>query len=129
MPAIFPPDKCLLDVNYDFGNIKYYDTYVIGLINDNVKVTTAIAKEILNDLEGYYRGTSIIYISNRAFQNDIDLKVYKLVSPKLIKGIAVVGNSNKHKVQALGEQSLYNGAFTYFLTIADAVSWAHSFSK
>ncbi len=118
--------ECQLDVKYDFGSLRYFDTYVIGMLNDNVEVNTAVAKEILSDIDTFYQDRSVVYISNRQFHRSVDPSVYKLVDPKMIKGIAIVGYSDSDKLQAMEEQSLYAGRFTYFLKLDDAISWAES---
>ncbi len=121
--------KCLLEKEYPFGCLQYFDTYVIDKLKSGLVITTDIATQILTDLNQHYKAAPIIYISHRLFTNAIDPSVYSLVDPNLIRGIAVVGQNDEIKTQALSEQSLYDGRFTFFPDLNHAVSWARSFSR
>ncbi len=115
---------------YPFGKVYCYENYVIGNINESIKkVDTAIAKKILEDIHNYYSGKKIVYISNRSFSHDIDPSVYKLVNPKKLIGIAIVGKGQKQRDQASSEQPLYSGSFGFFENMDSAISWAQSFLR
>ncbi|MEO9952656.1 thymidylate synthase [Nonlabens sp.] len=113
--------------NYSFGKIYCYDNYVVGQLHTDVVVNNEIASKILNDINEFYGKNKIVFISNREFGHAVEPKVYKLVNPKMIVGIAIIGTSKEQKIQAANEQSLYNGSFGYFNNIESAVEWASSF--
>lgn len=105
-----------------------YENYVIGNLNPEVKVTNAIAIQMLDDINKHFGNGKIVFISNREFGNEVDPKVYKLVNPATMIGIAIVGSTQEQKIQAAIEQSLYGGSFGYFNTLESAVVWAKSFT-
>jgi hypothetical protein len=114
---------------YPFGDIYCYDHYVIGKISSGVFVNNEIAKRILTDINKHYGKQKFVFVSNREFENKIDLSVYKLIDAKTMVGIAVVGTTNEQKVQAASEQSIYSGSFSYFNNLESAIAWAESFAK
>jgi hypothetical protein len=113
---------------YAFGTMYCYENYVIGNLNPEVKVTNAIAIQMLDDINKHFGNGKIVFISNREFGNEVDPKVYKLVNPATMIGIAIVGSTQEQKIQAAIEQSLYGGSFGYFNTLESAVVWAKSFT-
>lgn len=114
---------------YPFGVIYYYDNYVIADLNEDAKVNTMVSKQILKDLHEFYKSTKVVYISNRQFLYDIDPSVYKLVNPKKLIGIAIVGNGPELRQRASSEQVLYEGSFSFFDNMDSAISWAKSFVR
>ncbi|WP_124979428.1 SpoIIAA family protein [Nonlabens xiamenensis] len=113
--------------NYDFGQLFCYDHYVIGKLDEDSLVTTTLATQLLSDIRSHYGKNKVVYISNREFGHSVDPKVYKLINPKQMIGIAIVGNSSIQRIQATTEQSLYNGSFGYFNNMESAVLWAKTF--
>ncbi|AZQ43453.1 thymidylate synthase [Nonlabens ponticola] len=115
-------------IEYHFGKVEYYDHYVIGRVNQDHTVDTAVAKAILTDLNSHYGKEPFVYISNRAFHHDVDISVYKLVNPRRIIGIAII-TPNRHEIipKASQEQAAYEGSFGIFPNEESAVSWAQSF--
>lgn len=113
---------------YSFGKMYCYDNYVVSELHSDIVVNSEIATRILTDINEYYRNNKIVFISNREFGHAVEPLVYKLVNPKVIVGIAIIGTSKEQKLQAANEQSLYNGSFGYFNNIASAVEWASSFA-
>ncbi|WP_298950152.1 thymidylate synthase [uncultured Nonlabens sp.] len=113
---------------YSFGKIYCYNNYVVSHLHTDVVVNNEIATSILRDLKEFYGKDKIVFISNREFGHGVDPKVYKLVNPKMIVGIAIIGTSKEQKMQAASEQSLYNGSFGYFNNVASAIEWASSFA-
>jgi hypothetical protein len=112
---------------YSFGNLFCFENYVVGSLIGSSHVNSKMAKTILNDINDYYGNNKIVYISNRQFAIDIDPAIYKLVNPKKIVGIAIVGTGKEQRIQAASEQALYSGSFSFFNTIESAISWAQSF--
>ena len=114
--------------NYSFGKMYCYDNYVVSQLQTDVIVNNEIASSILHDINEFYGKNKIVFISNREFGHAVEPKVYKLVNPKIIVGIAIIGTSKEQKIQAANEQSLYSGSFGYFNNVASAIEWASSFA-
>jgi len=114
--------------SYNFGKMYCYDNYVVSQLHTDIIVDNEIATSILNDINEFYGKNKIVFISNREFGHAVDPKVYKLVNPKTIVGIAIIGISKEQKIQAANEQSLYSGSFGYFNNVESAVEWASSFA-
>jgi len=114
--------------DYSFGSMTCYEHYVIGLLDSSVIVNNEIAMRMLTDINNYYGKEKIVFISNREFGHDVDAKVYQLVNAKTMVGIAIVGTTLEQKMQAVSEQSLYSGSFSFFNNIESAIAWANSFS-
>ena len=104
-----------------------YEHYVIGQLNSDVIVNNEIAMRMLTDINDYYGKEKIVFISNREFGHKVDAKVYQLVNPKTMVGIAIVGTTQEQKMQAATEQSLYAGSFGFFNNMESAIAWATSF--
>lgn len=115
-------------LEYPFGIIYCYDSYVIGQLNPDTVVTNEIAQRMLTDINNHYQKKKIVFISNRELGHSVDPKVYKLVDLKTTIGIAIVGKTKEQKIQATTEQSLYNGSFGFFDNMESAVEWAKSFA-
>ncbi len=115
--------------DYSFGVVYYYENYVIADLKENAKVDNAVSKMILRDIHEFYKSTKVVYISNRQFLYDIDPSVYKLINPKKLIGIAIVGKGSEIRKRASVEQSLYSGSFSFFENMDSAISWAKSFVK
>ncbi len=113
---------------YPFGTMYCHENYVMGILNPDVTVTKEIAIQMLADIDKHFGNGKIVFISNREFGNEVDPKVYKLVNPATMIGIAIVGTTQEQKTQAATEQSLYGGSFGYFNTLESAVLWAKSFT-
>lgn len=109
---------------YSFGVVYYYPDYVIGKMNNDTVVNTAVATTILTDINNHYKSKKIVYISNREMSNDTDLAVYDLVDSKKMIGIAVVSTHEAEQKQAAKEQKLYHGSFGFFNKMSSAVAWA-----
>jgi hypothetical protein len=112
---------------YQFGEVLCFDNYVIGNLSGSNIVNTSIAETIINDINNYYGNRKIVYISNRMFAHNVDPQVYKLVNPDKMIGIAIVGHGATMRDQAIIEQGLYAGSFSFFESMESAVSWAQSF--
>ncbi|PRP67453.1 thymidylate synthase [Nonlabens agnitus] len=113
---------------FDFGQIEFYDNYVISTLLPNTTVTTSIAKAILTSIKDHFGNKKMVYISNREFGHEVDLSVYKMVNPKKMVGIAMVSSQREELVRSVSkEQEVYSGSFGVFNSIESAVSWAKSF--
>lgn len=119
------PAKIVKEINYPFGILQCYEHYVIGTLNVDAVVNTAVASTILNDINDFYGRHSIVYISNREFGHEVDMSVYKLVNAKRMIGIAIVSENPGQLTQAAQEQKLYSGSFGFFKDLKSAIAWAN----
>jgi uncharacterized protein YlxP (DUF503 family) len=53
----------------------------------------------------------------------VNPEVYNSIKSKSVVGIAIVSNNNAVKNEAIEEQGLFAGAFSYFQSIEEAADW------
>jgi hypothetical protein len=87
-------------LDFDFGSIQLYDTYVIADIYDGTVVNLDVSKLVNAKLKEHYKKNKIVYISNRQTDYKVDLGAYDGVDYDCICGIAIVGNRIDKKIQA-----------------------------
>ena len=63
-------------------------------------------------------------VSNREMAKRVNPEVYNTAKSKSVVGIAIVSNNNAVKNEAIEEQGLFEGAFSYFQSIEEASDWA-----
>ncbi len=85
------------------------------------------AKEFLGVLDGHYKKRKCVVISSRKFTKNINPDVYKSGRSKAAVAIAIVSDNDEVREEAVQEQSLYDGAFSFFQNVQDAVNWATTF--
>lgn len=113
---------------YPFGEVFYFDNYVIGSVHPDEIIDRKNAMQILGDLKAFYKDRTYVFISNRTFHHDVDIKVYELVDPKKLVGIAIVSNRAQEADRAVKEQSHYPGSFGLFNNMDSAIAWASTFT-
>lgn len=113
---------------FDFGKLEYFSSYVIGRILPEVGIDNKIAKEILSSMKSHFGKKKFVYITEREFDRNVDLSVYKMIDARRMIGIALVSSKREELITtASKEQAAYSGSFGVFNTIESAVSWALSF--
>lgn len=112
----------------DYGTMECYHNYLVFNLT-SVVITSVIAKEILVFANNYYGQKPYVFISNRAFSSDIDPKAYESIDHEVMVGIAIVSEMIAVKNDAVQEQLLYKGAFSFFKTVEQAVGWAKTVVK
>ncbi|WP_432412722.1 thymidylate synthase [Rasiella sp. SM2506] len=92
-------------------------------------ISAIAAKEIMQYAYDHYGNNKFVFISNREFASNIDPKAYDAINPKLMVGLAIVSQEEAVKQEAIQEQQLYLGSFSYFKTVEEAKDWATTVVK
>ena len=112
---------------FDFCILKFYDNYVISIINEGVIITEEISKKISKTAIDYYKNKPFVYITHRIHSYTVDPDVYLNVSKiKNLVGFAVVSESKWSIKNALLEKIFLDKPFQIFSNIDDAILWANS---
>ncbi|MGB5364411.1 MAG: hypothetical protein WBN17_14020 [Aureibaculum sp.] len=112
---------------FDFCILKFYDNYVISIINEGVTVSKDISDKICQTAINYYQGKPFVYITHRIHSYSVDPSVYHDVSKiKNLAGFVVVSESKLSIKNALLEKIFLNKPFQIFSNLEDAVLWAEN---
>ncbi len=103
------------------------ESHAILTMQEGTSVTVENAAEITDHLENHYNGQKFIFISDRKYDHEIDLNVYKGKILKNMIGYAIVSDKPEEVKRAYVEQPLWDEAFTFFKKLEDAEDWARSF--
>ncbi|MCW8980360.1 MAG: hypothetical protein OQJ83_03145 [Altibacter sp.] len=87
------------------------------------------ALEFTKVVDLHYRNRKCVVISNRTITKKINPEVYTTYVSKSVVVVAIVSMSDDVREEAVAEQSLYNGAFTFFHSLEDAVRWGETVVK
>ena len=110
------------------GPMKCYaNCLVFRLEGDGI--SKSAAKEIMSYAYKHYGKRKFVFISNREFASNIDPNAYTVINPKLMVGLAIVSAEDAVRQEAFNEQELFEGAFSYFKTIEEAIDWANRVVK
>ena len=105
------------------GPMDCYKNCVVFKLTSEV-VDAKAAMEIMQCAYDHYGNNPFVFISNRAFVSNIDPKAYDAVNAKQVIGLAIVSAEDAVKQEAMNEQQLYEGSFSYFKTVEEAKDWA-----
>ncbi len=112
---------------FDFCILKFYDNYVISIVNEGVVVSKAISDKISEAAVNYYQGKPFVYITHRIHSYSVDPNIYKDVSKiKNLAGFVVVSDSKTSIKSALLEKIFLNKPFQIFSNLEDGVLWANN---
>ena len=112
---------------FDFCILKFYDNYVISIINEGVVVSQAISDKISKAAINYYQGKPFVYITHRLHSYSVDPNIYKDVSKiKNLAGFVVVSDSKTSIKSALLEKIFLNKPFQIFSNLEDGILWANN---
>ena len=112
---------------FDFCILKFYDNYVIRIVNEGVVVSKAISDKISKAAINYYQGKPFVYITHRMHSYSVDPNVYKDVSKiKNLAGFVVVSDSKTSIKSALLEKIFLNKPFQIFSNLDDDILWANN---
>ena len=112
---------------FDFCILKFYDNYVISIINEGVVVSQAISDKISKAAINYYQGKPFVYITHRMHSYSVDPNIYKDVSKiKNLAGFVVVSDSKTSIKSALLENIFLNKPFQIFSNLEDGILWANN---
>ena len=70
----------------------------------------------------------LLYRTEKCKKN-IDPRTYLEVRSKSVIGVAIISTNEEVKQEAIKEQELYPGVFTYFKNLKEAVSWSSTIIK
>ena len=107
------------------GILECYPLYAVFHFNSNF-YDLEEAEELTKIIDSHYRGRKCVVISNREMAKTVNPIVYEKASSKSVVGIAIVSNNEDVKFEAMEEQGLFKGAFSYFKSIDEAADWAET---
>ena len=110
------------------GPMDCYSNYLVFRLEGD-GISEISAKEIMQYAYNHYERNPFVFISNREFASNIDPKAYNAIDPKLMIGLAIVSAEEAVKQEAFNEQKLFEGSFSYFKTVEEAMGWADTVVK
>ena len=111
---------------FDFCILKFYDKYVISIINEGVIVTKEISDKISETAINYYQGKPFVYITHRIHSYTVDPSIFHDVSKiKNLAGFVVVSDSKSSIKNAILEKIFLNKPYQIFSSVEDAILWAN----
>jgi len=114
----------------DFCILKFYDNYVISIINEGIHLTVELTNIMSEIALNYYKGNSFVYITHRVNNYSVDTDVYIEISKmKTLAGFVVVSNEKSSIKNALLEKVFIEKPFQIFSNIEDAILWANNIRK
>lgn len=112
---------------FDFCILKFYDNYVISIINEGVNLTKSLSEKMIEVAEDFYENRPFVYITHRIHSYSVDPEVYKDVSNiKNLAGFVVVSESKQSIKNAIYEKIFLNKPFQIFSNLDDAILWANN---
>lgn len=113
----------------DFCVLKFYDKYVISIINAGVNLTVEKSNIMSQIALDYYENKPFVYITNRIHEYTVEPEVFKEISKmKSLAGFVVVSDSKDSIKNALLEKIFLDKPFQIFNNLEDAVLWARNIS-
>ncbi len=113
--------------DYPFGQAQCFDRYVYFELKKLEVLTSDMSKQIMTDIDGFYKNGKYVFISHRRFTLAVQSDSYKYVNAKKMIGVAIVGDGEDPTENLIEEQSLYGGSFAFFKNKEQAISWAETF--
>ncbi|MAZ72195.1 MAG: hypothetical protein CMC70_03515 [Flavobacteriaceae bacterium] len=110
------------------GELKCYGTYAIFDFTGH-DYGVKEAEEFLAVLNTHYKNRTCVVISDRKLTKNINPEVYTAARSQAIMGIAIVSEDAGVREEAIIEQSLFDGAFSFFTTMEDAIGWSKTVVK
>jgi hypothetical protein len=111
---------------FDFCILKFYDKYVISIINEGVIVTKEISDKISEAAINYYQGKPFVYITHRIHSYTVDPNIFLDVSKiKNLAGFVVVSDSKSSIKNAILEKIFLNKPYQIFSSLEDGILWAN----
>ncbi len=111
----------------NFCILKFYDNYVISILNEGVNLTVEMSNKMSQIALDYYKGKRFVYISHRLHNYSVDSDVYIEISKmKTLSGFVVVSDEKPSIKIALLEKIFLSKPFQIFNNIDDAIFWAEN---
>ena len=109
----------------DFCILKFYDNYVISILNEGINLTVEMSNKMSQIALDYYKEKPFVYITNRIHDYTVDSEVYKEISKmKTLAGFVVVSDKKPSIKNALLEKIFLDKPFQIFNNLDDAILWA-----
>ncbi len=108
-----------------YGILDFHKKFVVFNLTCDL-LDKEIAKELLEITDAFYGQKQYVFISYRSFLTNIDPEAYSVINPKKLVGVAIVSDLEIVKHLSISEQRSYNGSFSFFQTIEDAMIWAET---
>lgn len=130
-------DQVIHELQLDFGDFYFFDTYLVGEIHSDVEVswkhhfkeTVKIIFDFYQNLNG--SGKELVYITNRINPYTVipsDWLHFFKYSYSL-KGYAVVNPNRNGKLNSVFEKIFLKNKLKNFTELSDAVLWAKQLSS
>ncbi len=114
----------------DFCSLKFYDNYMISIINEGVTLTVEKSNIMSEIALNYYKDKPIVYITIRLHSYHVEPEVYQEISKmKDLAGFVVVSDSKDSIKNALLEKIFLDKPFQIFNNLDDAILWVNNNSK
>lgn len=111
----------------DFCILKFYDNYVISIINEGKNLTVKMSNLMCKIALDYYKEKPFVYITNRIHNYTVETDVYTEISKmKTLAGFVVVSDKKLSIKNALLEKLFLDKPFQIFNNLDDAILWANN---
>ena len=111
----------------DFCILKFYENYVISIINKDVQLTVEMSNQMSEIALNYYKEKPFVYITHRIHNYDVDPNVLIEISKmKTLAGFVVVSDEKPSIKIALFEKIFLDKPFQIFNHLEDAILWANN---
>ncbi len=108
----------------DFGNLIFYDNYLISVINEGVEFKKKENDILLQMSRDHFKNIPYGYISYRKYSYSVDPFVYIESSKEVnMKAISIVCNSDYKKLSFDIEKLFISKELQHFENLKDAVNW------
>jgi hypothetical protein len=114
--------------NLSTGVLECYPSYAVFHFTGQ-QYDMAEAAEFTTVIDTHYKDRQCVVIASRAMTKNINPEVYSKYGSKSVVAIAIVSTSEEVREQAVEEQALYKGAFTFFQDMEHAICWAETVIK
>ena len=109
----------------NFCILKFYDNYVISIINEDVQLTVEMSNTMSEIALNYYKEKPFVYITHRLHNYTVDTNVYTEISKiKTLAGFVVISDGKPSIKNALFEKLFIDKPFQIFDYLEDAILWA-----
>lgn len=111
----------------DFCILKFYDNYVISVINEGVNLTVEKSNIMAKIAMEFYQSKPFVYITNRIHDYTVDPEVYQEISKmETLAGFVVISDSKGSIKHALIEKIFLDKPFQIFSNLEDAILWTEN---
>lgn len=111
----------------DFCILKFYNNYVICIINKGVHLSVELSDKMVEIALNYYSEKPFVYITQRLHKYTVDSDVYVKISKlNTLAGFVVVSDEKPSIKNALLEKLFLDKPFQIFNNLDDAILWANN---